>query len=274
MTTFIALSRRVLCGLVAVATLTQVASAQSLERRIAAARGTVAFEYETRPNVCGDGAGITVSDDSSPGWTLRSNRSGVHVGKRGSAYDRCEMGPARVWLRRDGGNVVDLRVTVGGRPAAADTELGEVPPADAANYLLDLAPALNDRSADNAVMGAEIADGVVVWQRLLRIARSSNASESARKASIFWVSQEASAAATAGLDSIAADDDTSLSVRRDALYHLAHRPNAEGIPMLVRVAETSKSIKLRKDAIYFLAQSRDSRALALFEKLLAGTSSP
>lgn len=36
------------------------------------------------------------------------------------------------------------------------------------------------------------------------------------------------------------------------------------------LAESSKSIKLRKDAIWYLAQSRDSRALALFEKLLAG----
>ncbi len=119
-------------------------------------------------------------------------------------------------------------------------------------------------------MGAEIADGVVVWRRLLQIARSSDASESARKASLFWVSQEASVVATAGLDSLASDDDASLPVRKDALYYLAHRPNGEGIPALLRVAEASKSIKLRKDAIYYLAQSRDSRALELFERLLAG----
>jgi hypothetical protein len=59
-------------------------------------------------------------------------------------------------------------------------------------------------------------------------------------------------------------------VRQDALFHLAHRPNGEGIPALVRVVETSKSVKLRKDAIFYLSQSRDARALELFERLLAG----
>ena len=254
----------------AILVLPWVAAAQSLESRVAAAQGSVAFEYATRPNVCGDGASITVSDDSSPGWTLRSSRSGVHVGRRSSRYERCELAPARVWLRRDGSRVADLRLTVGGSPDPADTDLGEVSPAEAAEYLLEIAPGLSGRSADNAVMGAEIADGVVVWRRLLQIARSSDASESARKASLFWVSQEASVVATAGLDSLASDDDASLPVRKDALYYLAHRPNGEGIPALLRVAEASKSIKLRKDAIYYLAQSRDSRALELFERLLAG----
>jgi HEAT repeat protein len=107
-----------------------------------------------------------------------------------------------------------------------------------------------------------------VWRDLLRIARDSEASESSRKSALFWVSQEASGAATAGLDSIAADDDATLSVRSDALFFLAQRPNGEGIPALVRVAEKSRSTKLRKDAIFFLAQSGDPRALALFEKLL------
>ena len=265
------IARRLCCGIAAFVSLTPTASAQSLAQRVVSGQGSVAFEYATRPNVCGDGASITVSDDASPGWTLRSTRSGTHVGTRsGGRYERCELGPARVLIRRDGGRVVDLRVTVGGRRDGAETDLGEVSPAEAADYLLDIAPGLSGRSADNAVMGAEIADGVVVWRRLLQIARSDGASESARKASVFWVSQEASIAATAGLDSIAGDDDISLSVRKDALFHLAQRPNGEGIPALVRVAETSKSISLRKDAIFFLAQSRDGRALALFEKLLAG----
>ena len=265
------LAHRVFCAAAAVVTLPQLLPAQALERRIAAARGSVAFEYATRPNVCGDGSSIMVSDDSSHGWTMRSSRSGVHIGTRArGGYERCDMGPARVLLHRAGASVVDLRISVGGRPTQADTDLGEVSPAEAAAYLLDLAPRLSGRAAEHAVLGAQIADEVVVWRRLLQIARASEASESARKAAVFWVSQEASTAATAGLDSIAVDDDVTLSVRSDALFHLAHRPNGEGIPALVRVAESSKSIKLRKDAIWFLAQSRDSRALALFERLLAG----
>jgi hypothetical protein len=271
MTRRIVLPGRALSVAAAIATLTRIASAQSLESRVATARGAVAFEYATRPNVCGDGTSITVSDDSLPGWNLGTGRSGVHLGRRrGDGYERCDTGPARVTLRHDGSRVTELHVSVGGRAADADTDLGNVAPAEAARYLVAIAPRLTGRASDEAVTGAEIADGVVVWPSLLRIARDSDASESSRKAAVFWVSHEASAAATAGLDSIVVDDAAALSVRSDALFYLAQRPHGEGIPALVRVAETSKSMKLRKDAIWFLAQSRDGRALALFEKLLGG----
>jgi hypothetical protein len=249
-----------------------VASGQTLENRIAAARGTVAFEYETRANVCGDGSSITVSDDSSYGWTTRRSRSGIHMGTRRNRRNRedCVMAPARVLLRRDGGGTVSgLAVTVGGPQDRADTELGDVPAADAAQYLLAIAPRLSGRSGDDALLGAAIADGVVTWPQMLRIARDGGATESVRKSAVFWVSHEAGIAATRGLDSVVTDNDATLSVRSDALFYLSQRPDGEGIPALLRVAETSRSMKLRKDAIWYLAQSRDHRALDLFERLLA-----
>jgi hypothetical protein len=257
--------------LLVLACVANVANAQSLENRVAAVRGSVVFTYTTRPNVCGTGGSIYISDDTSTGWNLRSRRSGVHIGtRRGGSQERCDIGPAQVLLRRDDGRVADLRVWVGGRSETGDTHLGDVPPADAARYLLALAPRLTGKSADDAILGAQIADDVVTWPTLLQIARDNGASESARKSAVFWVSHEASVAATRGLDSIAVDDDVTLSVRKDALFFLAQRPGGEGIPALLRVAETSKSRALRKDAIWFLAQSRDSRALELFERLLSG----
>lgn len=260
-------------GVVAVSllTLAGVVDAQTLDDRIAAAAGTIAFHYDVRPNVCGNGSSIEVSDDSSAGWMYRSGRRGVHYGTRYSnRNDRCEPGPALVLLWRSGSRVTDLRLTVGGPPARADTDLGRVPASDAAQYLLAVAPQLDGRPGDHAVLGAVIAEGGVKWQKLMQIARNQSASESSRKAAVFWVSQEASIAATRGLDSIATDDEVNLPVRKDALFYLAHRPQGEGIPALVKVAESSRSVALRKDAIWFLAQSRDERALALFEKLLAG----
>jgi PBS lyase HEAT-like repeat len=59
-------------------------------------------------------------------------------------------------------------------------------------------------------------------------------------------------------------------VRSDALFFLSQRPGGEGVPALIRVVRESKSVKLRKDAIWFLSQSRDPRAIELFEQLLAG----
>ena len=242
--------RLAVCALAVAST----AHAQSLESRIANAKGSVAFEYTTRPTVCGRGNNINIRD-------------------RGDYYDSyggCRMGPARVLLQRDGSTVTSLNVTVASHPDDADTELGEVLPSEASKYLLSIAPKLQGRSGDRAILAAEIAEGGAPWRELLRIARDDNASESARKASVFWVSQEAEEAATAGLGSIAADDDSALSVRKDSLFFLAQRPHGEGIPALVKVVESSKSVALKKDAIFFLAQSRDDRALALFERLLSG----
>jgi HEAT repeat protein len=160
-------------------------------------------------------------------------------------------------------------VTVGVRRERADAELGAVSSAEAARYLLGIARHLEGRAADEAITGAAIAAGASQWRPMLDIARDNGASESARKSSLFWVSQEATAAATAGLSDVAADDDAAASVRSDALFFLAQR-KAEGVPALIRVVNESKSVRLRKDAIWFLSQSRDPRALDLFEKLLSG----
>jgi hypothetical protein len=246
------------------------AAAQSLDDRIAAAPRSVGFEFETRANVCGDGRGITISDGRSSGSMTRVNGSSIRIGRtdtRDAGY--CESGPAHVTIDHDGRRPTDIRVTVGGRRERADMELGAVPAADAVRYLLVAARHLDGRGADEAVTGAAIAAGASPWRSMLDIARDNSASESARKASLFWVSQEASAAATAGLGDVASDDDAETSVRSDALFFLAQR-KPDGVPALIRVVNESKSVKLRKDAIWFLSQSRDPRALDLFEKLLSG----
>lgn len=246
------------------------ASAQDLESRVANAKGTVAFEFTTRRAVCGNGSSIEISDDTTAGWTTRTRRSGIHIGRTTAGERRvCEEGPARVTLSNSGGKVTDLRVAVGGREERADIELGAVGAPEAARYLLKIAPALNGRSADNAVMGAAIADSANLWRRMLEIARDNDASDASRKSSLFWVSQEASSVATAGLSAVAMDEDADSPVRNDALFFLSQRPNGEGVPALIRVVRESRSSKLRKDAIWFLSQSRDPRAIELFEKLLA-----
>ena len=75
---------------------------------------------------------------------------------------------------------------------------------------------------------------------------------------------------TGRLGAVAMDDDADASVRSDALFFLSQRPKGEGVPGLIRVVRESKSPKMRKDAIWFLSQSRDPRAIELFEQLLAG----
>ena len=109
------------------------------------------------------------------------------------------------------------------RSSSADTELGSAVAAHAARYLLAIAPRLTGRSADNAVMGAAIADAPSSWCRMLESARATDASDASRKASLSWVSQEASTLATAGLTDVAMDDASTRGVRGDALFYLAQR---------------------------------------------------
>lgn len=270
-THFRALTRRIATA-AAIALTPFVLESQNLDSRIASASGkSVAFHFATRPNVCGDGISIQISDDTSDGWNTRSRRRGIHIGRSMSGYrEPCEIGLARAVIDKNGSGIGRVQVTVGGRATKADTELGDVSSAEAAQYLLKIAPRLDGRSADNAVLGAAIADSTTVWRRLLEIARDENASESSRKTSLFWVAQEATAAALEGLDSIASDDDAEIGIRSDALFHLAHRPRGEGVPALIRVVRTSEHRKLRKDAIWHLSQSGDPRAVELFEQLLTG----
>lgn len=251
------------------------AGAQSLEQRIDAAPpgATVRFTVPTRSNVCGDGQSISVSEDSTPGWERRPGRRGMHIGRHHGGRTYCELGPAKVTLHREGKRVAGVVVVVDGTDlgdATGDGRLGEASPAEATRYLLKIAPGLEGKAADHAILGAAIAEGAVIWPRLLEIAKDNSASKASRKSAIFWVSHEASQAAVAGLDTVASDDEADISVRRDAIFHLAQRKNGEGVPALIRVVRKSKHRDLRRDAIWHLSQTRDPRALALFEELLAG----
>ena len=53
------------------------------------------------------------------------------------------------------------------------------------------------------------------------------------------------------------------------MFALSQRPRDEGVPALIRIARTHQDPEVRKKAIFWLGQSEDSRALALFEELLA-----
>ena len=245
--------------------------AQGLEDRVASASGSVAFEFETHGNVCGNGSTLFIADSTPPGWNERSRRTGMHF-----QYDRddrdgpCEIAPARAIIEHQGRRVTSVRIRVGGPPRRADTELGRVSAEDAARFLLAVAPRLDGRSAEDAITGANIADVPRVWPRLLEIARDDDASESSQKAAVFWVSREATTVAVAGLAGVVEDDDASTSLKSDALFYLAQRKDGEGIEPLIRVVRRSKNAKIRRDALWFLGQSRDPRAIRLFEEILSG----
>ncbi len=246
----------------AAVTVPSSSAAQSLAGRVAAAPdGYVRFQYEARPGVCGDGRYISVDGDHRIRW--RSDDEACDC--------VCEEGPIRVELRVSGGVVQDLDAEVGGgweSRSGAVTDLGDVPPRAAADYLLGLAQTSSTRAGERAIFPATIARGVEAWPRLLEIARTDGVRRKTRRQAVFWLGQEASDRATEGLESIIENEDE-LEVREAAVFALSQRHEEAALEALLRIAREGQDPELRKKAIFWLGQRGDEpRVLALFEELL------
>ncbi|MHB1297804.1 MAG: HEAT repeat domain-containing protein [Gemmatimonadaceae bacterium] len=243
------------------------AFAQSLGARVTEVRsGTVRFSYPSRPDVCGNGRG-NVSIGRNTGSSSASN-----AGRTSSREweEECEPGPVRVAVDLDRGEVVAVRSYVGGRWwGDADADLGPVGAKVASDWLLTLAERSDAKPAKEAIMPAMLAEGVEAWPRLLKLANDADRPRDVRNAAIFWVSQEASEKATAGLQAIVDDASGDREVRKSAVFSISRRPKDESVPALIRIARTHGDAEVRKAAIFWLGQSRDARAMAYFEEILS-----
>ena len=233
-------------------------AAQSLAQRVrGAGDGTVRLSFASREGVCSTGPGsITIIDDDDHDDEWESG---------------CERGPVRVSLRVRGGRVTESETYVGGRWRAGRdrvTDLGLVPAREAADLLLALAPQVSDDDGGKLVTAATLADSVVVWPQLLRLARDTGVREETRRQAVFWLGQAAGAEAVKGLDSIATDGGGDIEIRKQAVFALSQRPADEGVPILIRIARSNRHPELRKSALFWLGQSEDPRALTLFEEIL------
>jgi HEAT repeats len=244
---------RLFLALTFIAVLPGAVAAQSVERRLAALdSGTVHLSFAARPGVCGHGGqGFSVSNEGE-GWEAE-----------------CDDQPVRVSLRVRDHRVVAIHTFVGGHwvPGSLSRDWGTVRPQEAASFFLKLAEQAVDLSGD-PVLPASLADSVVIWADLLRIARSSRLPHERRRQAIFWLGQAAGSAVDGALDSIASDEHGDREVRKQAVFALSQRSSSEAIPALIRVARTSRDPELRKSALFWLGQSEDPRALDLFEEIL------
>jgi hypothetical protein len=246
-----------------------VAQALSPDRVLKAGDGEVRFSYAVRPDVCGDGERMIRYRDHES-WVNYSGdwRDG---GRRWSRA--CIDGPARVSLVIRDGAVAKVRTVVGGAwpspTPAGVTDFGQVDARSASAGLLALARRTDSGSADDLVFPAILADSTTVWPDLLRLARDGTAGNRARKAAIFWLSQEAGDAVTRELGELASDVALDRDLREHAVFALSQLPRDEGVPVLVRVARQNPDPSVRRKALFWLGQSDDPRALALFEEILS-----
>lgn len=218
--------------------------------------GRIVMSYEARPGVRGDGRNISF------GWRN-------HGDWRGGLQE----GPVRVTLRVIDGGITDINTVVGGRPVIRSInarDLGMVPAAEAADFLLSVAREDRSPAAEDAILPAMLADGVVVWPELLDIARDESISGDVREAAVFWLGQEAAQTITSELADLVEDHNGDLEVREAAIFALSQRPTDEGIPALLRVARSKLHPSLREKALFWLAQEDDPRVVSLFEEILSG----
>jgi HEAT repeats len=231
-------------------------AAQGIASRVDAVQnGRVHLSFAARPGVCGNGRNINMSSGS------------------GDWESDCEPGPVRVSLERAAGATIRIRTYVGGRwrPGVDSvTDLGTVPAAQAAHYLLDVARHGDGRPGSDAILGAALADSVTVGPDLLGIARSPGVPTATRKSAVFWLGQAAGEAAVQGLTGLATEGDQDEQVKESAIFALSQLHNGAGVEPLIKIARSSADPRLRKKAIFWLGQSDDPRALALFEELLTG----
>ena len=167
------------------------AAGQTLAQRVASAPdGTVHLSYAARPGVCGNGEGV-ISFDCANGTCGMRNRITSNRDWEADGPCPCDSGPVRLALLVHGGQVTRLRTYVGGHWLAGDgvTDLGTVPAAAAVRFLLDLARSGNGQADQEAVFPATLADSVIVWPDLVRIARDNAVRGRVRNQAVFWLAE-------------------------------------------------------------------------------------
>lgn len=234
------------------------ADAQMLERRVTGAPdGNVTFTFASRADVCGDGRNFIRADDM---W-MGSFNDGVRA-------QACERGPIRVLLTRDGRDII--RITTFAGPVAEEpgaTNLGTVPAADAAAWLLGIASRVDGRPGREAIMPAALADSALVTRELLAIARNVDRSRELRRSALSWVVRRrgergelSGEEVSRTLVTIARDENEVRTVRDQALSSLARLESASSLDALVSMTTGTTEAWLARRAVEVMASSGDPRA--------------
>lgn len=235
--------------------------------------GRVQFRYAARADVCGFGTSIQIG--SSTYYNSGNNRM-----VDGNGRPLCQRGPVVVRVTRAGGLVVGIDVEIA-PDAVPDgvTDLGVVPAAQAAEYLLDLATRAEGRPGREAIMPAVLADSANVWQGLITIARNTALARSVRQGAMSWLGRELDRTsgedakrASAALVTLATDAQEMYPIRQSAVSVLARSESAD-LAALTRMANGTDTW-LRQTAIQALANSGDPRAREFLRTAFADPNLP
>lgn len=255
-------------GIVAVVSAVLIAApagSQTIGRRIAdAPDGKVRLEFAARPDLCGNGNYVSHGKNNRTSWDGDYSEDVEYT-------EDCMRSPVRLVIYKQGGEISKIRTYVGGRwraPAGTVTNLGQVSTREATDYLMSFASG-SYAPAKDAIFPLTLADSVVIWPGLLKLARDPSRPREIRTQSVFWLSQIAGEAVTANLAALTGDAALDQEVRKQAVFALSQRRGDEAVPALIQIARSNRDPEIRKNALFWLGQSRDPRALALFEEILS-----
>jgi HEAT repeat protein len=163
-------------------------------------------------------------------------------------------------------NVVALRTYVGTSTTDADagvTNLGNVSPGDAADFLLGVASRSDGRVGRDAIFAALLGDSVDVSSRLLAIGRDVNRPLETRRAALAGLTHSDARQLDAiggALVQIATNESDVQRVRTQALSTLARLDHGAGIQPLIRLANNNTTSWIGRESMTVLASSGDPRA--------------
>ena len=216
--------------------------------------GLVQFHYAARSGVYGDDDNLTIrgGDDSEP-------------------WECCDPCSVQVTVRRRGGEIRSIRWRVGRvrrsvPPGGRD--LGAVPADQAAAFFMQHALERDADAQNEALQAAVMADVDGQWQPLAQLARDRERSQELRRTAIFWLGMEAQDVVGKMLGELADNEVEDLEIRKQAVFAIAQRPDAESIPALTRMAKTHRNAELRKTALFWLAQKDAPEVIELFETII------
>lgn len=233
----------------------------------------VQFSYAARADVCGAGASIQIGTS-----TYISSGSNRYFDSDGRPL--CRRGPVVVRVTRSGGMVVGLDVEIAPESTPEGvTDLGVVPAAAAADYLLDLAARAEGRPGREAILPAVLADSATVWPGLIALAKNRTLARVVRQSAMNWLGRELDRSsgedarrASAALVALATDPDEMLPVRQQAVSVLARSERAD-LTALTSMANGGDTW-LRQTAIEALANSGDPRAREYLRSALQDSALP
>jgi hypothetical protein len=227
--------------------------AQTLVERIEGAPdGKVRMTFAARPGTCGIGESFTTHRHQDEDWEWV-----------------CDPSPLRVVLTKEDGDVTRIRTFVGGqwREGSTALDLGTVPAREAAEYFVTLAEHSHGHISRDAIRPATLADSVLVWPALLRIARDDSRGRDTKRAAARWVGIAAGDVVMERTGA-APVEDPEREAREQAVFALSRLPRDQAVPELLEVARTHRDPQVRKRALFWLGETGDHRALDLFEELL------